>query len=153
MYPLCTMQPSLLSFVEGKFTEAGKAVRAFMFVQCPAQRRSDGAVFGPLLSICSRLCTSRLQQATKVKVPKYCKCAYSHFISSLPGSGGTRDLVNSCKTSNSPKPSRLDKLQINIRTLWCLSTWNQTFWSSSIPFSNYYYLLLWDPASIPITIM
>lgn len=72
---LSAVPHSLVSFVEGKFTEAGKAVSAFVFVQHPAQRRSAGAVFGPLLSICSHLHTSRLQQAIKAKVPKYCKCA------------------------------------------------------------------------------
>jgi len=51
------MQPSLVSFADSKFAEAGKVVRASVFVQRPAQRRSDGAVFGPLLSICSHLCT------------------------------------------------------------------------------------------------
>lgn len=150
---LHTMRPSLVSSVAGKFTEAGKAVCAFLFTECPAQRRSDGAVCAPLLPICSHLLTWRLQQAIKAKVPKYCKCVESHFISSLPGSRGTRDFVNSYKTYNNPKPSRLDKLQINTRTLWCLSARNQTFWSSSVPVSKDHYLLLWDPASIPITVL
>lgn len=70
--------------------------------------------------------------SNKGKNAKICKSMYSHFISSLPAREGTREFVNSYETSNSPKLSRLDKLQINIQTLGGLSSWNQTVWSSPL---------------------